>query len=98
MADQEHVRRTREHTAKWQERMRGLLDRLGLKVVPSVTNFYLLDFQDVKGKTASAASAFLEANGIIPRPGSGDRYVRITIGKDEENEAVVSALTRYLAS
>lgn len=98
MADQEHVRMTREHTAKWQERMRGSLEAIGLKVVPSVTNFYLLDFQDVKGKTASAASAFLEANGIIPRPGSGDRYVRITIGTDEENEAVVSTLTRYLAA
>jgi len=98
VADQAHVAMSREHTARWQERIRQSLARLGLKVVPSVTNFYLLDFSSMPGKSAVEASAFLESNGIIPRPGSSDRFVRITIGTDAENEAVLESLTRYLSS
>jgi histidinol-phosphate aminotransferase len=41
VADQAHVVRSREHTARWQKRIRQSLTSLGLKVVPSVTNFYL---------------------------------------------------------
>jgi histidinol-phosphate aminotransferase len=98
VADHAHVAMSREHTARWQERIRQSLAILGLKVVPSVTNFYLLDFSSMPGKSAAAASAFLESDGIIPRPGSGDRFVRITIGTDVENEAVLDSLARYLAS
>ena len=60
--------------------------------------FYLLDFDPVQGKTAVEAAAFLETQGIIPRPGSADRFLRITIGTDVENEAVLDTLGRYLAS
>ena len=98
VADQAHVAMSREHTARWQERIRQSLAGLGLKVVPSVTNFYLLDFSSMPGKNAAEASAFLESDGIIPRPGSSDRFVRITIGTDAENEAVLDSLTRYLSS
>ena len=98
ITDQAHVAMSREHTARWQERIRHSLASLGLIVVPSVTNFYLLDFNSMPGKNAAEASAFLESNGIIPRPGSSDRFVRITIGTDAENEAVLDSLTRYLSS
>ena len=98
VADQAHVAMSREHTARWQLRIRQSLASLGLTVVPSVTNFYLLDFSSVAGKNAAEASAFLESDGIIPRPGSSDRFVRITIGTDAENEAVLDSLTRYLSS
>lgn len=96
VADQEHVRMSREHTARWQQWMRDGLIKLGFKVLPSVTNFYLLDFEDMPGRTAAAAAAFLEANGVIPRPGSSDRYLRITIGQEAENEAVLDIMARYL--
>jgi histidinol-phosphate aminotransferase len=98
VTDQAHVAMSREHTARWQERIRQSLAILGLTVVPSVTNFYLLDFSTVAGKNAVEASAFLESDGIIPRPGSSDRFVRITVGTDVENEAVLDSLTRYLSS
>jgi histidinol-phosphate aminotransferase len=98
VADQAHVAMSREHTARWQERIRQSLAGLGLNVVPSVTNFYLLDFSSMPGKSAVEASAFLESEGIIPRPGSSGRFVRITIGTDVENEAVLDSLARYLAS
>jgi len=65
-------------------------------MVPSVTNFYLLDFANLPGKTATAAAAYLEENRIIPRPGNNERLLRITIGTDSDNEAVIDALARYL--
>lgn len=71
---------------------------MGLHVVPSVTNFYLLDFSALPGKSAIGAGTFLEKNGIIPRPGGSDKFLRITIGNDAENQAVLQALTSYLAS
>jgi histidinol-phosphate aminotransferase len=98
MGDQAYVKHVREHTARWQEHLREEFTRLGLFVVPSVTNFYLLDFSSVPGKTANAAAAFLEENGIIPRPGNEDRFLRITVGTDAENQAVLEAMARYLTS
>ena len=98
IADREHVEMSRMHTAKWQRQIARALGELGLRVVPSVTNFYLLDFDSVTGKTAVDAAAFLESHGIIPRPGSEDRFLRITIGTDAENQAVLDMLSRYLSS
>ena len=98
IADREHVEMSREHTAKWQQRIAATLSEFGLGVVPSVTNFYLLDFDPMEDKTAVEAAAFLESHGIIPRPGGTDRFLRITIGTDAENGAVLDILGRYLAS
>jgi len=96
--DQEHVRRTRQHTSRWQIRLREALGNLGVHVVPSVTNFYLLDFSAIPAKSAMGAGRFLEQNGIIPRPGGNDRFLRITVGTDAENQAVIETLARYLTS
>ena len=98
IGDQAHVERTREHTSRWQAQFRAEFAHMGLHVVPSVTNFYLLDFSALPGKSAIGAGTFLEKNGIIPRPGGSDKFLRITIGNDAENQAVLQALTSYLAS
>jgi len=98
VTDQAHVKRSRDHNEHWQARIKNELGKLGLQVVPSVTNFYLLNFGVLPGKTAVEAGAFLENDGIIPRPGGGDLYLRITVGTDEENQAVLDSLTRYLSS
>lgn len=98
VTDQDHVGRTRDHTAQWQTRISEELGNLGLRVVPSVTNFYLLDFASLPSRSAAQAGAFLEKDGIIPRPGGADAFLRITIGTDEENQAVLKSLTRYLTS
>jgi len=98
IGDHAHVKRTREHTARWQARLREAIAGLGVHVVPSVTNFYLLDFGGVPEKTAAGAANFLEQHGIIPRPGNGDRFLRITVGNDAENEAVIETLGWYLRS
>ncbi len=99
IADTEHVARSRKHNSRWQQRFREEFAKLGVRMVPSVTNFYLLDFGSLPGKTAVDAASFLEANGIIPRPGgSNTQLLRITVGTDEENEAVLAVMKRYLES
>ncbi|MEJ8566189.1 histidinol-phosphate transaminase [Elongatibacter sediminis] len=96
VTDYEHVEHTRRHVAAWQERIASALGDRGVTVVPSVTNFYLVDFEPRADKTAKEAAAVMEANGIIPRPGSADRFLRITVGTDEENEALLEVLGGYL--
>ncbi|UCG74226.1 MAG: histidinol-phosphate transaminase [Chromatiales bacterium] len=93
----------REHNARWQARIAGDLTSLGLHVVPSEANFYLLVFDDCPGKTAKEAAAALEANGIIPRPvggaaGTDHDVLRITVGNDAENDAALNVLRNYLTA
>ncbi len=98
--DTAHIEKARAHTARWQQRIASELGALGLFVVPSATNFFLIDFDSCTGKTAQAAGAYLEANGIIPRAvrvaGGHDNVLRITVGLDDENEAMLDALRSYM--
>ncbi len=70
---------------------------MGIDIVPSQTNFYLLKFPESLGKSGSQAGEFLQSKGIIPRPAGGsDKYLRISVGMDEENNAVLTALHEYM--
>jgi histidinol-phosphate aminotransferase len=75
------------------ERMAMELSKLGwLEPLPSRANFILMR---VIGRTGKAVQAALEARGILIRAFGSPRlreYVRIAIGKPEENEAVLRAL------
>ncbi|MBN7795277.1 histidinol-phosphate transaminase [Parahaliea mediterranea] len=97
--DTDFTRRVRDYNASEYARIRDALVSLGIEVVPSQTNFYLLHFEAGSGKSGSAAAAALQARGIIPRPaGGGDQYLRITIGLREENDAVLAVLRDYMAA
>ncbi|MBT7950141.1 MAG: histidinol-phosphate transaminase [Gammaproteobacteria bacterium] len=99
--DIEYIAMVREHTAKWQKIISERVTEMGIKILPSVTNFYLLDFAENENKSGADAAAFLESKGIIPRPAgsnSNTGYVRITVGLDDENEAVLKALAEYMSN
>lgn len=101
VADVEYVSQVRSRVAAAQSSIRQELLALGVRVIPSVTNFYLLDFAGMAGFSAREASAFLESRGVIPRPikaGRGENMLRITIGLDEENAAALAALRDYLGA
>ena len=89
-----HVERVREHNARWQKIIFERLIALGLGVLPSVANFYLIFFPSQCGRTAKEAADCLQQAGIIPRPvgDSDDAELRITVGTDDENEAVLAAI------
>ena len=98
--DTAYIERIREHNARWLARISDELSELGLSVVPSVANFYLIDFRACPAGSARGAVAYLEQRGIIPRPvstGAQEHVLRITVGLDEENEAVLAALRNYLS-
>jgi len=97
--DREFTQRVKEHNANSLRRISSELARLGIEVIPSVANFYLLRFDPHSGKSGSEAAAFLQSCGIIPRPAGGsDAFLRITVGLDHENDAVIEALTEYMAA
>ena len=95
--DTAYIEEIRTHNASWRERISRTLTEMGIEVIPSQANFYLLRFAKDSNKSGGAAGAFLQSRGIIPRPASGsDEFLRITIGVDHENEAVLHALSDYM--
>jgi histidinol-phosphate aminotransferase len=95
--DTAYIEEIRQTNAQWLARISVALTELGIEVIPSQANFYLLRFNADSGKTGSDAAAFLQSRGIIPRPAGGsDEFLRITVGLDYENEAVLNALTDYM--
>jgi hypothetical protein len=77
------------------------LEKLGLTVTPSVGNFILIHFPKGAGKTAKEADAFLTQRGLILRSvaayGLPDA-LRMTIGSEEANRAVVAALGVFVGN
>lgn len=99
LQDKEYTAKVRSHNASWIARMSAELNSIGVKVVPSVANFILMIFPDGPGHDADAAAKYLQSQGIIPRPvnaGGPTNCLRITIGLDEHNEAVLKALREFM--
>ncbi|WP_052216178.1 pyridoxal phosphate-dependent aminotransferase [Sphingomonas sp. ERG5] len=81
-------------------RIAAAVTALGFEFIPSFANFYLIRFAP-SGRTAAAAGAWLEANGIIPRPvnaGGPEQCLRISVGLPEHNDQVIAALTTFARS
>ena len=54
-------------------------------------------FSTGSDRSAAGAASLLMRRGIIPRPtGAGDEFLRLTVGLDQENEAVLAALGDYM--
>jgi histidinol-phosphate aminotransferase len=99
--DAAHVERAREHNARWLPWVSAEIERLGLKVTPSVANFVLIHFPETKDKTAREADAFLTKRGLILRQVGAYKLpnaLRMTIGSEEANRLVVQALRDFLGT
>ena len=97
--DRAHLENARKHNIAWLQRIADALPRMGLGMVPSVANFYLVCFPSDQGKNATEAAAHMMRRGIIPRPtGASDQCLRLTVGLDQENEAALAALADYMRS
>lgn len=97
--DQDHVARAKAHTLKWIPRMSAALEECGLSVTPSHGNFILVHFPGGAAQSA-AADKFLRSQGIIVRPVANYDLagaLRITIGTDSENEALIAAMAEFFA-
>lgn len=96
--DVEFTALAKAHNDYWLAWMLEKLRALGLEVTDSVGNFVLVKFER-GAKNAEAANAFLQSRGIIVRRMGGyglPDWLRISIGRDDENPLVVEALTDFL--
>ncbi|WP_245863722.1 histidinol-phosphate transaminase [Caulobacter mirabilis] len=99
LGDDDFQRRSVELVEIWRPWLTQQLSGLGLDVVPSAANFVLVKFPSTPGKTAVEAEAFLTSRGYLVRGvanyGLPD-HVRITIGLEEHNRAVVDLLAEFM--
>lgn len=97
LADAEFQARSLAHVEYWRPWLTQQIAGLGLEVVPSAANFVLVGFAS-QGE-AAAAEAFLAGRGYILR-GVGSYglpdHLRLTIGLEAHNRAVVEALAEFL--
>ena len=100
LADEDFQKRSAKHVTYWRPWLTQQLGGLGLDVVPSQANFVLVGFPTAPGRTAREAEAFLAQRGWIVRGvanyGLPD-HLRITIGLEDHNRAVIEALTAFMA-
>jgi histidinol-phosphate aminotransferase len=98
LEDLEHQERERANNDCWRPWLAEQLAGLGLRVHPSVANFVLVGFSE--GRSAPAASAWLERHGILARPMAAyglPQCLRISVGHEAENQAVVARLREFVA-
>ena len=100
--DTDYTARVCQHNKTWLTTLSKELSALGLTVIPSVTNCFLVRFPIEPQKNAESAYHTLLDKGIIVRPainaGGPEDCLRITIGLSHENQAVIDALTAFLTT
>jgi histidinol-phosphate aminotransferase len=100
LEDREHQARERANNDRWRPWLADQIAALGLRVHPTVANFVLVEFSDADGRSAPAASAWLERQGILARPMAAyglPHCLRISVGRDDDNRAVVDRLREFVA-
>ena len=98
LQDSAHIEASRQQILNWHPRLHQAIAGLGFEVRKSIGNFVLIYFKD--GEEAALANEFLMTQGIIIRHVANyglPQCLRITIGKDEENQAVLEALAKFAA-
>ena len=101
LADDEFQERSLDHVRRWRPWLAQQIGGLGFECPPTATNFVLINFPNQPGKTAKDAEAFLASRGYITRLlGNYDLpdTMRITIGLEEHNRAVVELLREFTQS
>lgn len=93
--DRDFLKRSLRHVVKEKELLYATFDKMGLKYVPSATNFIMVD---VKEDCKKVFKALLQ-EGVIVRDMKAwgfDTYVRVTVGTRAENRKFVGALKKVL--
>ncbi len=99
IADQTFVQKAIEHNETWLPWLTAEIEKLGLKVTPSVGNFLLVHFPKEAGKTAADADGYLVSKGLVLRRvgayGLPDA-LRLTVGDEEANRHFIATLAEFM--
>ncbi|QDH74606.1 histidinol-phosphate transaminase [Brevundimonas sp. M20] len=98
LSDEAHQKASLELVENWRPRLTQAIKGFGFEVFPSAGNFILVRFADAA--TATAANDYLNTCGIIVRPVGGyglPDCLRITVGTEDQNRAVLDALSEFAA-
>ncbi len=98
LGDVAHTDAARTHNDIWLPWLTAEVAKLGIEVPPSIGNFILTRFPGGP-KQCAAADRHLRERLIYCRPMAGYGFpeaIRISIGTEAENRAVVDVLTRFL--
>jgi histidinol-phosphate aminotransferase len=98
LSDRAHIEANFAHNEKWRDWLTQEIRKLGFRVDDSVCNFVLIHFSKDKGKTAHDADVFLSKRGLILRTMGNYKLpdcLRLTVGSEEANRAVVAALAEF---
>ena len=99
LGDEAHQQASRELIHTWRPRLTQAIRGFGFEVLPSAGNFVLVRFRDAD--QAHGANDYLNSKGVIVRPVGGYGLpdgLRITIGTEDQNRAVLDALSEFAAS
>lgn len=95
LTDREHLMRTVSLNQRGMEQLSLAFAARGLKYIPSVGNFIALDV----GRPGESVFDALLREGIIVRPVANyglPNHLRITVGTEQENDELLTALDRVL--
>jgi histidinol-phosphate aminotransferase len=96
LGDDEHVRKTMENNAVGAAYLTRKLSALGLRVVPTWSNFLFVEM----GENASDIGKRVQNEGVIIRPMTGNwgapNCIRVTVGTPVQNEKFIHALSKVL--
>ena len=99
LGDEAHQQASRDLIHTWRPRLTQAIRGFGFEVLPSAGNFVLVRFRDAE--QAQRANDYLNSKGVIVRPVGGyglPEALRITIGTEDQNRAVLDALSEFAAS
>ncbi len=94
--DDEHVQRCRRVNEEGKQYLTAELQALGVTVVPTAANFFLIEI----GRDGPTVAEALLRKGVIVRPVAGaglHTHLRVTIGTPTENRQFVAALQAVFA-
>ena len=101
LADRAHLERAVAHNDEWLDWLTREIGALGLRVTPSIGNFFLIHFPDAPGRGAAEADRFLRDRGFVLRRVTGYGFphaLRMSVGSEEANRGVVAALSDFLSA
>lgn len=100
LRDREYLKRVVKYVKKERRYLSGAIEKIGAKVLPSDGNFIMVNTRAF-GISGAELCNLLARNGILIREltdfkGAGVDWVRITVGKPEQNRRLIRAMKKIM--